>query len=149
MSSKDNRDSNISNELRLQAAALYLDEWKHRDDVYNKYCTTFYFCSVVVSLFPYVEFKENNIQINEIVFALAGILIAFLTTMTISLMAKRNVIVSKKYRELVECIPVDCDEANIKKGNVISRKLPWWIFGIICVMNVIMVIQNLIPAPTP
>ena len=137
---KETNDSiSIKDDQWIKVTELYLDEWKHRDGVYYKFATTFYFCSIVVSLFPYVKFVEGTISLNRIWFAVAGTLVALLTSLTIFGMSQRNVKVYNKYDELLEKMNSTFKHLDSYKKLKISKVLPWLIFALIFAMNMILV----------
>ena len=129
-------------ELWFKATSLYLDEWKHRDGVYYKFATTFYFCAVVVSLFPYVKFVEGSISIKNGYFAASGMVIAFLTSVTIFLMALRNGNVYNRYNDLLGAINENFEHEKSKIPVKIAQVIPWIIFVAIVVMNIILLRSN-------
>ena len=142
MTQKTNNEVCNNNEQWLKVTELYLDEWKHRDGVYYKFATTFYFCAVVVSLFPYVEFVKSSIELNRGWFALAGSLIALLTSLTIFGMSLRNVKVYKKYNELLEHMDSRFKHFDSLTRIRISQVIPWLIFALIAAMNIILFLSK-------
>lgn len=137
-----NNTISIKDDQWLKVTELYLDEWKHRDGVYHKFATTFYFCSIVVSLFPYVKFVEGTISLNRIWFAVVGTLIALLTSLTIFGMSLRNGKVYDRYDELLGKMNSGFKHIYSYKKIKISKVLPWIILAMIFLMNVILVLSS-------
>ena len=139
----NDKAANVENnkkEQGLKILELYLEEWKHRDSVYHKFATTFYFCAVVVSLFPYVKFVEDyTLSINNIVFAIAGTLIALLTSLTIFGMSLRNTKVYDKYDSLLGQININFKQFDSNRKLKISLVLPWIFFALILALNITLV----------
>ena len=136
--SKENANNNGQ---LLKVTELYLDECKHRDGVYHKFATTFYFCAIVVSLFPYVKFEEGTIPLNRIWFAVAGTLVAILTSLTIFGMSLRNGKVYDRYDELLGKMNSEFKHIYSYKKIKISKVLPWTILAMISIMNIILVLS--------
>ena len=127
----------------LKATEMYLDEWKHRDNVYHKFATTFYFCAVVVSLFPYVKFVDDyTLSLNKIVFAVAGTVIAILTSITIFGMSQRNTKVYERYDFLLGQINGNFKHLNSQKKLKISKVLPWIFLSLIAMLNALLLLTQ-------
>lgn len=123
----------------IKISELYLDEWKHRDNVYYKFATTLYSCAIVISLFPYVKFVEDyTLSLNRICFAIAGVLIALITSLTIFGMSQRNIKVYEKYDFLLGQMNGSFKHLISIKKVKISAILPWIILGLIILLNVIL-----------
>lgn len=91
----------------------YLEEWKHRDNIYIKHTYTYFWSILIVSLFPNIEFISNNLVkiINPKVFNVLGLVlsVAFLY-ITLSL-GKRLTKVGEKYDSLLKKLNTDyCHE---------------------------------------
>ncbi len=127
-----------NNELRLKVAELYLDEWKNRDGVYHKFFTTFYFCAVVVSLFPYLDLGKGSIDIDKRLFLLCGSFIALVTSILLSIMSKRQVDVYYDYRNEIHKMKNEPMESESKKKYKLSKFIPWISFSAIFIMNLIL-----------
>ena len=88
-------------QIKLKVAELCLDEWKSRDANYIKYFTTFYSCSIIVSLFPYIEFIKGTLPFNHITYSIVGSIIAVLTTYIVYIISKRQGMVYDRYLNIL------------------------------------------------
>lgn len=140
----NNKTNNVvpnDKEQWVKISELYLDEWKHRDNVYYKFATALYSCAVVVSLFPYVKFVEDyTLSLNKFCFASAGVIIAIVTSLTIFGMSQRNTKVYEKYDFLLGQINGNFKHLNSHKKLKISKVLPWIILGLIVLLNVVLLV---------
>ena len=125
----------------IEAAKLYLDEWKHRDKVYNKHTFT-YFCAIlVISVFPYIKFTDfSGDKLNSIfqpfIFHLVAIILSIVAMCVSFALGKRLTWISEKYDETLGYIDKKYIHKKEKSAKVVSI-LSFWLFAILIVFNLV------------
>lgn len=129
---------------KIEAAKLYLEEWKHRDKVYNRHTFTYFFAVLLISVFPYIKFtniisdKLNQI-IKPSVFHIIAILLSIIAMFVSISLGKRLTCVSKKYNEILGYI--DKEYTHIKVKGVFQKGV---VSILSCCLFFIMIIFNLV-----
>ena len=125
----------------LNKAALYLEEWKHRDNMLIKYIFSFFSSIVVVSLIPYVNFRDNTLisVIDPYLFNIVGIVLSFLAMFVTIRMGNRLSEIGDKYRK---CI----GDYNKERATEIrfSNVLPTGLYSLLIFMNLYLFIKSVL-----
>lgn len=98
--------SNLDSDYKMleKVIELYLQEWKYRDSTYIKYMLTFLWASIVVSLFPYVNFISNSISdsLPRWFFPSCGGIMAIISLATLIRLSRGVLKVRNKYNDLLK-----------------------------------------------
>ncbi len=122
-------------ERQFKAAEMFMEEWKHRDSGYYKYATILFSCSIVVSLFPYVEFTKGALPFKQPVYAVVGSIVAIIATLLVVNIARRSGLAYSKYKEIVTSI----DDGEYKHiEDSIKIKVALFIPIIVCIFILFM-----------
>lgn len=123
----------------LEIAELYLDEWKHRDNMLVKYIFSFFISILIVSLIPYVKFKENTLVdvVEPCLFNVLGIILSFLAMFVTMRMGNRLSEVGDKYRSYIG----DYDNERSTDINF-STVLPIILYTLLITMNLYLLLQR-------
>lgn len=127
---------------RIEVAKLYLDEWKHRDNVYNRHTFTYFLAILLISVFPYIKFNsfisdKLNAIINPSLFHIVAILLSIVAMFVSVSLGKRLTNVSRKYNEILENI--DKDYKHIKVYGLFNKSVASILS---CCLFIIMIIFN-------
>lgn len=123
------------NKNNYEKASIYLDEWKHRDDMLVKYTFSFFMAIIVVSLFPCVEFNSYSLKayIDPIWFYIVGSILSMISIIVVFIMGDRLYETNVKYRKEMG------DYISKKNKVVLSKILPPMMFIMLIVLNLFFV----------
>ena len=99
-------------EKRLEIAKLFLDEWKHRDKIYNRHTFMYFSAILLISILPYISFGDFDatnllLGIDPIIIHIVAIVLSLIAWYVSESLGYRLKLVSDKYREVVKSIKND------------------------------------------
>ena len=111
-------------QIKLKVAELCLDEWKSRDANYIKYFTMFYSCSIIVSLFPYIEFIKGALPFKQPMYAIVGSIMAVIVTNIVCIISKSQAMVYDRYFDILRSYKLLKPESDKKEPLIVKDKNP-------------------------
>lgn len=101
-----------TDEQRLEIAKLLLDEWKHRDMIYNKHTFMYFSAILLLSILPYISFGDFDATnllsgIDPTIINFSAIVLSLIAWYVSESLGYRIKLVSDKYREVVKSIKKD------------------------------------------
>lgn len=143
---KGKKDIDIN--LLEKVLELYLEEWKHRDTTYIKYMFTFFWASIIVSIFPYIDIINNSLSgsLPNWLFLLCGFGLALVSFFTMKRLGEGVIRVREKYNELLTIANPDYRHKPVKDENEtpMASKLPLLLLLVVGVMDAILFITTYI-----
>lgn len=96
-----------NNDESIKLMEIYLNEWKHRDNMFWKQVSTYFFAVLIVIILPFSNIWDIDLsfKIPNFVFPLIGMVLSLVFLVIGKSFADRLTWVSKTYESIINMLP--------------------------------------------